>query len=89
MDFDLFRHGTKVSGFLERLRQLLLMRPLDREQQSTQAVNEVAEILAAGLMRVLAPKSSELSPAAGESSLDFTAHQSGHRPPASRRKRDG
>jgi hypothetical protein len=39
---------------------------------------EVAEILAAGLVRLLAPKSSELSADPGESSLHFSPDQSGH-----------
>ena len=39
---------------------------------------EIAEILATGLMRLHGPKSSPLSPATGESSLDCPAHQSGH-----------
>lgn len=39
---------------------------------------EVADILAAGLMRLHARQSSPLSPHSGESSLDCTAHQSGH-----------
>jgi hypothetical protein len=39
---------------------------------------EIAEILATGLMRLMARKSSHLSPHCGESSLDCAAHQSGH-----------
>ena len=39
---------------------------------------EIAEILAAGLMRLRARQSSSLSPDSGESSLDCFAHQSGH-----------
>jgi hypothetical protein len=39
---------------------------------------EIAEILAVGLMRLLARKSSQISPDCGESSLDCPAHQSGH-----------
>jgi len=41
-------------------------------------ISEIAEILAAGLMRLRARKSSRLSPDCGESSLDCTATQSGH-----------
>ena len=42
-------------------------------------LNEIAEILATGLMRLnRSPKSSPLSPHTGESSLDCPAHQSGH-----------
>ncbi len=47
---------------------------------------EVAEILAAGLMRLRARQSSHLSADHGESSLDCVAHQSGH---ANALKREG
>ena len=39
---------------------------------------EVAEILAFGLMRLYAPKSSQVSADSRESSLDFTPTKSGH-----------
>jgi len=39
---------------------------------------EIAEILAAGLMRLHARQSSPLSPHSGESSLDCAGRQSGH-----------
>ena len=41
-------------------------------------LNEIAEILAVGLMRLLARQSSPLSPDLGESSLDCADRQSGH-----------
>jgi hypothetical protein len=41
-------------------------------------LEEIAEILAAGLMRLHARKSSPLSPHVGERSLDCAGHQSGH-----------
>jgi hypothetical protein len=41
-------------------------------------LDEIAEILAAGLMRLRARQSSPLFPHSGESSLDCPAHQSGH-----------
>jgi hypothetical protein len=41
-------------------------------------IDEIVEILAAGLMRVRARQSSALSPHDGESSLDCIGHQSGH-----------
>jgi hypothetical protein len=44
---------------------------------------EIAEILAAGLMRLRARKSSEFCPDSGESSLDCPGHQSGHADPDS------
>jgi len=40
-------------------------------------IAEIVEILAAGLMRLQARKSSQISGDFGESSLDFTGHQSG------------
>ena len=48
-----------------------LMTPAER-------LDEVAEILAAGLLRLKANKSSGLSAYGGESSLDWTAHETGH-----------
>ena len=39
---------------------------------------EIADLLAAGLMRLRARQSSHLSPHSGESSLDCPAHQRGH-----------
>jgi hypothetical protein len=48
-------------------------------------LDEIAEILALGAMRLMARKSSSLSPWRGETSLDFTPEQSGHaKPPLSR-----
>jgi hypothetical protein len=41
-------------------------------------LDEIAEILATGLMRLHARKSSPLSAAGGESLLDCAAHQSSH-----------
>jgi hypothetical protein len=45
---------------------------------ATERLGEVAAILAVGLVRLLTPKSSELSAEAGESSLHFSPDQSGH-----------
>ena len=53
---------------------------------SPQHISEIAEILALGLMRLQARKSSELSASSGESSLDFTGQQSGHPISLDRRK---
>ena len=44
---------------------------------------EIAEILAAGLMRLRARQSSHLSPDYGESLLDCPGNQSGHADPNS------
>ena len=48
------------------------------DMTAVERLAEIAEILAAGLIRLRARKSSELSPIRGESSLDFTARQRGH-----------
>ena len=48
-----------------------LMEPAER-------LDEIATILAAGLMRLTSRKSSHLSAASGESSLDCAGHQSSH-----------
>lgn len=56
-----------------------LMAPAER-------LDEIAEILAAGLMRLRARKSSPLSRDSGVSSLDFSADQRGHARP---REREG
>ena len=50
---------------------------------------EIAEILAAGLMRVQARKSSGKSRETGESSLDFSGGKSGHQAPVNGRTTDG
>ena len=55
------------------------MNPLHPSHMSAaERLAEIAEILAAGLMRLRARKSSPLSADRGESSLDCAAHQSGH-----------
>jgi hypothetical protein len=53
-------------------------RPVDIS--ADERLGEIADILASGLIRLQARKSSELSRACGESSLDCAAHQSGHTP---------
>ena len=45
---------------------------------AAERLDEVAEILAAGLMRLRLRQSTPLSPDSGESSLDCPGHQSGH-----------
>lgn len=55
------------------------MNPFDAGHISAaERLTEIAEILAAGLMRLKARQSSALSPEYGESSLDYLGHQSGH-----------
>jgi len=56
-----------------------LMTPAER-------LEEIADILAAGLMRLRARKSSQISGDPGESSLDFSPDRRGHARP---RERDG
>ncbi|MEW5729608.1 MAG: hypothetical protein AB1918_17390 [Pseudomonadota bacterium] len=53
---------------------------------AAERLDEVAEILAAGLIRLKARKSRRLSADFGESRLDFMAPQSGHVPVNRRRK---
>jgi hypothetical protein len=43
--------------------------------------SEIAEILAAGLMRLPGRKSSQISPDFGENSVDFSPHRSVHADP--------
>jgi hypothetical protein len=45
---------------------------------AAERLDEIADILAAGLIRLSARKSSALSCDHGESSLDFSPDQSGH-----------
>jgi hypothetical protein len=51
-------------------------------------ISEIGEILAAGLVRLSAPKSSEKSPDKPENLLDFSATRSGDPTPANRRTPD-
>ena len=56
---------------------------------AAERIAEIAEILAAGLMRLHARKSSHLSPDAGDSLLHISPGQSGHPNPDHRRTSDG
>jgi hypothetical protein len=49
-------------------------------KQAVTTLGEIGQILAAGLMRVLARKSSQTSAEGGDSSLDISPSESGHRP---------
>lgn len=60
----------------------------EAKNQTNERIAEIGEILAAGLMRELAPKSSPKSLEPGEVLLDFSGHQSGHRAPANGRGQD-
>jgi hypothetical protein len=69
---------THASHPMSNALEARLMSPAER-------LDEVAEILAAGLMRLRARKSSPLSGDRGESSLDLLATQSVHAPVSERR----
>ena len=66
------------------------MNALDPNQTTAEKrLIELSEILAAGLMRVVARKSSLIRASTGESSLDISPDQSGHPNPMDRRMSDG
>jgi hypothetical protein len=54
------------------------MSAVGTRENSTESIAEIAEILAAGLMRLRARKSSPKSADLRECSVDFTPDQSGH-----------
>jgi len=56
-----------------------------RHMSAAERLNEVAEIIAKGVVRLMDRKSRALSAESGDSSLDFTAHQSVHGPENKRR----
>ena len=63
--------------------------PLDLEPlPAAERIAEIAEILAAGLVRHSARMSSQKSPNFGESSLDIPGGESGHPTPTDRRMAD-
>jgi hypothetical protein len=72
------RHAPVRTGHLKILLQPVPMLGKWQRTETEERLAEIAEILAAGLMRLKARKSSGLSTDAGESSLDCHAHQSGH-----------
>ena len=53
---------------------------------AAERLDEVAEILAAGAMRLMARQSSRISADRGDSSVDFTAGQRGHGAENNRRR---
>jgi hypothetical protein len=55
----------------------------DYRRDNSERIAEIAEILAAGLTRLLAPKSSPKSADFGESSLALSGNRSGHAEPNS------
>jgi hypothetical protein len=61
---------------VERASRMNALRP--NRMSAAERLEEIAEIIAAGLMRLRARQSSQLSGDDGESSLDCLAIQSGH-----------
>jgi hypothetical protein len=60
---------------------LVSMNPLSPDRMTAaERLDELAATLAAGLIRLKARQSRQVSGHRGESSLDFTANQSGHEP---------
>jgi hypothetical protein len=62
------------------VKQGAIVMPDGRSDPDTNKISEIAEILAAGLTRLEAWKSSSKSEEFGESSLHFTPDQSGDAP---------
>jgi len=58
-------------------------------QCSQDRIREIAELLALAVSRIQARKASELSHHEGDSSLDTSAHQSGHATSSKRRMTSG
>jgi hypothetical protein len=54
------------------------MQTYSNRMTAAERLDEIADILAVGLIRLSARKSSGLSAHHGESSLDFSPNQSGH-----------
>ena len=84
-----FRYAVARSRFFRILVQSAAMTAAKFPQTSSKHLTEIAEILAAGLMRLMARKSSPISADLGESSLDLSAAESGHPTPGERRILDG
>jgi hypothetical protein len=80
--------STTSDGFSHVFGHLGGMSNSGTSYDATKRIAEIGEILALGLMRLLAPKSRELSANDGESSLDFSADQSSHPENSDRRTTD-
>ena len=78
--------GTIAFGSLQPLGKMPALRPYQESMnplhpnlmEPAERLHEIAKILALGHMRLKLRKSSNLSAASGESSLDCTAHRSSH-----------
>ena len=62
--------------------------PVTAQSANVGRIGEVAAMLALGLIRLQAPKSSQISPDRGESSLDISPAKSGHPARVGREKRE-
>jgi hypothetical protein len=58
-------------------------------QGEVTAIREIGEILAGGLVRILAQKSSQISRVSPENPLDILCAESGHSRPQTRRSKRG
>ncbi len=82
MGSDWFRYHVASARHFALLAHLAAMRAgLFNHEDANQRLPEIAEILATGLIRLEALKSSRKSAEFGESSLHFTPDQSGDAPP--------
>lgn len=63
--------------------------PYQCAMSGSQRLAELGEILAVGMVRLQMRKSSQKTADFGESSLDFTGHQSGHPTPSGSGEMDG
>jgi hypothetical protein len=84
-----FRYAVARSRFFGILVQSAAMTAAKIPQTSSKHLTEIAEILAAGLMRLAARKSSPISTTSGDIPLDISAPESGHPIPENRRTADG
>jgi hypothetical protein len=75
---------SRCQSKLAQIRVMQLPNPIPPSRMTApERLAEIAEILAAGLMRLRARQSTHLSPDCGESSLDCPGNQSGHADPNS------
>jgi hypothetical protein len=66
--------SSRASGWIDSMSNAVAPEHMSADER----LSEIAEILAAGLMRLRARQSSSLSADRGEGSLDYPGHQSGH-----------
>jgi hypothetical protein len=82
--FDYLRYVITAAGFFGIfLQPAPVMAARTHAEKAAERLAEIAEILAAGLVRLRARQSSTLSADRGDSSLDFARHRSGPDDPGS------